>query len=78
MKDAIGTLNALQVAAMRNCMEDSLLYRLTLHPRDKDRPVYEVQGWQCPPEVSVALNGVELPPLGDTACSLLDCQTRRT
>ena len=73
---AIGTLNALRVAAMRNCMEDSLLYRLTLHPRDKDRPVYEVQGWQCPPEVSVALNGVELPPLGDTACSLLDLVKR--
>ena len=70
-RSVIGVLNALPLGPSGICMEDVLLFEIAVRPSKGSPPLFEAEGWQCPPEVEVTEHGRSMPALYDANCALL-------
>jgi hypothetical protein len=70
-RSVLGVLNALPLGPKGICMEDALLFEITVRPSKEAPPSFEAEGWQCPPEVEVTGHGRPMPALYDANCALL-------
>jgi len=70
-RSVVGVLNALPLGPRGICMEDALLFEITVRPSKGSPPSFEAEGWQCPPEVEVTEHGRSMPALYDVNCALL-------
>jgi len=70
-RSVVSVLNALPLGPRGICMEDALLFEITIRPTKGSPPSFEAEGWQCPPEVEVTEHGRLMPVLYDANCALL-------
>ena len=70
-RSVVSVLNALPLGPRGICMEDALLFEITVRPSKGSPPSFEAEGWQCPPEVEVTDHGRSMPALYDVNCALL-------